>query len=260
MRLVWRWPTRALLDGRIRRLDRRHVRAAQQVLTNSEYTRERIRAWYGRAAAVCYLGVDTRRFQPGPLKPSSREVISVGALEAHKGFDFVIRALGKLPAGRRPTLTIVGSTGHPRMRSYLAALADDAGVRLIVRRSLSDDELIAAYQSQALFVFGARHEPFGLVLLEAMASGLPVVAVDEGGVAEIVRDGVTGYLVRRDEAAFAWRVDELLSNDRRRQAMGHAARDLAQENWTWDAAAARIESYLIQVARPGVTAPSLERR
>jgi D-inositol-3-phosphate glycosyltransferase len=86
-----------------------------------------------------------------------------------------------------------------------------------------------------------------MVLLEAMACGLPVVAVDEGGVRESVVEGVSGLVVRRDEDAFAAAVDSLIGDPDRRLAMGNAARRLAEPR-SWETAAVCLERNLDQVA------------
>src|SRR6185437_13188857 len=94
----------------------RHARAATMLVANSRFTARWIRAVYGRQAEVCYLGVDADQFALAQRPRCG--VISVGALEAHKGFDFVIRALGRIEQGRRPPLTIVGSPGNRHMPDY----------------------------------------------------------------------------------------------------------------------------------------------
>ena len=243
-RQAWRWPTQTLLDNLVRRRDREHVRRASLVLANSHYTTRRVRRVYRRDASVCYLGVDTDQFRPAETPAPPTGVISVGTLEPHKGFDFVVRALGQVPYQRRPRLTIVGSGGHPRMASYLQRLADQEQVILDIRRGVSDAELVSLYQSNALFVFGARYEPFGLVVLEALSCGLPVVGVAEGGVPEIVSDGATGRLVPRDEATFGAEVDNLLSDDTGRLRLGVAARECVAACWNWSDAARRLEGHL----------------
>jgi glycosyltransferase involved in cell wall biosynthesis len=262
-------PAQALLDRLVQRRDWSNTRAANAIVTNSDYTRSRIAMVYGREATVCYPGVDAAFFRPprsrgvpdlmspqsmGSSPPASHDgnvrrssVISVGALEAHKGFDFVVRALARVPRDRRPRLVIIGGGGHPRMAGSLRSLAAELGVDLEVAIGVSDDELLARYQSSQLFVFGAHCEPFGMVLLEAMACGLPVVAVDEGGVRESVVEGISGLLVRRDEDAFAAAVDGLMSDQDRRLAMGDAARRLAEPR-SWETATACLERHLEQVA------------
>jgi glycosyltransferase involved in cell wall biosynthesis len=252
LRQAWQQPARALLDEAVRRSDARNVRAVAAVLTNSCYTARRVRAVYHREAAVSYLGVDPETFHPDPGASPGGRVISVGSLEAHKGFDFVIRSLGRIPYQRRPLLTIVGATGHPRMPAYLSQLAAGLEVRLELCRGCTDAELAARYRASALFLFGARYEPFGLVALEAQASGLPVVAVAEGGVPEAIQDGHSGVLVPRDEAKFADAVDALMQDGARRRRWGQAARAAVLGRWSWDQAADRMEAHLARLGgQPG---------
>ncbi|HEX2035736.1 MAG TPA: glycosyltransferase family 4 protein [Chloroflexota bacterium] len=257
-RRLWRRPAHALLDAIIKRRDLSHVRRAHLVLTNSEYTRGRIRSVYGRDAKVCHLGVDATLWRPAGAGDGSSPsgVISVGTLEAHKGFDFLVRALGRIPPAHRPALTIVGGGGHPAMPAHLRDLARQHGVTLHLRSGLSDEELASLYRSHALFCFGARFEPFGLVILEAMACGLPVVAVAEGGVPESVRHGETGYLVPRDEAEFAQAVARLLVDPALRRTMASAAREVAVSRWTWEAATRRVEAHLTSLSGAGAPAPA----
>lgn len=243
-RLRWRWPSRFLLDTYIRKQDARRVRAANLVLTNSRYSVERIEQVYDRPAKISYLGVDTDFFHPAPSQTRSNSVVSVGAFEAHKGFDFVIRAIGRMPVEHRPELNIVGMGGYHRMPDFLRALAQQEGVKLKLRSEVSDHELLGMYQSASLFVFAAHHEPFGLVVLEAMACGIPVVAVAEGGVPEMVQDGQTGHLTERDRQAFARSIEGLMRSEDRRVRMGEAARLQAVERWSWEKAAQRLESHL----------------
>jgi glycosyltransferase involved in cell wall biosynthesis len=243
-RRVWRWPTYALLDASVRRRDLEHVGHASAVFANSAYTRSRIKAVYGRDAEVCRLGVDAEWFRPADDPAGATAVLSVGALEAHKGFDFVIRALGRIPENRRPALTIAGVAGHPRMERQLLELASGLSVRATIETAVSDDRLRALYQTHGVFAFGAHQEPFGLVVLEAMAAGLPVVAVREGGVPEIVVDGVTGLLAPREEGAFAEALDSLLVDPKRRLAMGSAGRAEVLLTWTWEASARELASRL----------------
>lgn len=248
LRIVVHWPARTLLDGYLRREDIRRVRAAGQVLTNSRYSRSQIQAIYRRPAEVSYLGVDTGHFRPGANRRDRELVLSVGRLEAHKGFEFLLRSLSTIPDAQRPRLALVGSGGHPRMQDHLRELAGALRVRVEFHRNLTDEQLISLYRTAALFVFAARNEPFGLVVLEAMSCGTPVVAVDEGGVSESVRQGETGYLTARHPGTFAEAVVKLLGSPRRRAQMGAAARSSVLEGWTWDHAAARLEAHLIRAA------------
>jgi glycosyltransferase involved in cell wall biosynthesis len=90
-------------------------------------------------------------------------------------------------------------------------------------------------------------EPFGLVTLEALACGTPVVAVCEGGPREILVEGVTGRLVPRDEANFADALDALLADPKSAAQMGAHGRDDVRSNWTWEASGMIAAQHLEQI-------------
>jgi glycosyltransferase involved in cell wall biosynthesis len=252
LRSLWHRPAQAALEGVLGRRDRRNVRAADAVLTNSAYTARTIESYYGRAADVCYLGVDAERFHPG--SDDAGYMLSVGAIEYHKGFDFIIRALGMLPPSERPRLVIAGNGSNPGVARYLETLAGNRGVNLTLRAGdpPNSPALLRLYQEATAFVYASHSEPFGLVVLEAMACGRPVVAVGEGGVVESVVDGVTGVLTPRDEEQFAGALAQVLSGHAQRDAMGRAGREAVTEHWTWREAGLRLEATLAQGAPAGV--------
>jgi glycosyltransferase involved in cell wall biosynthesis len=237
-----------LLDSIIKRRDRRNFAAAGVVLTNSRFTADLIGRYYGREATVCQLGVDAERFHPADASRGDY-VLSVGALEPHKGFDFLIRSVGLLPRESRPELRIVANYVNPGVATDLRRLAEAHGVSLSVMEAVAEDELVAQYQQARVFAYAPHEEPFGLAVLEAMACGVPVVAVAEGGVMESVRSGESGIVTSRDEQAFADALSRVIADRELAQSFGAAGRRLAVTDWTWDAAGRRLESHLADVAR-----------
>jgi glycosyltransferase involved in cell wall biosynthesis len=197
---------------------------------------------------VIHGGADPVRFRPGA--DSRAGVVYLGRITPHKGLDRLVRAL---PPGAE--LTVAGSTGHdprPPERDYpqlLRALADGAAVRFT--GPVGEDELPVLYRRAAVFVlptvertcYGrpvAVTELLGLSVLEAMASGTPVVASRTGGVPEVVRDGETGFLVTPGEIGeLRDRIDQLLRDPALARRMGRAARDLVLEQFTWERTAER---------------------
>jgi glycosyltransferase involved in cell wall biosynthesis len=247
LRAAWHVPAQRFVESALQRYDHQNFMAADSVITNSEFTASLILSYYGRPATVSYLGVDTNYFQPGDRSEPSY-VLSVGALEHHKGFDFIVRALARLEQPVRPPLVIVANTVNPGVLSHIMQTANDLDVNVDVRSGISDSQLLEAYQGAALFAYAPFAEPFGLAVIESMASGLPVVAVAEGGVLESVEAGVTGRTTIRDEAAFAEAMGGLLANPRTANAMGIAGRTAACERWTWRAATDRLEASLMRSA------------
>lgn len=238
-------PAHHFVEKAWQRTDRQAVLRATAVLANSRFSQGRIRSYYGVNATVAYLGVDVARFSEAT--GDGDYVLSVGAVENHKDYGFLIRALSRLPKNRRPPLVIVGGSANGSVLTSLNKLASACGVDLTVRLRLSDLELAEAYRQARAFVYSPRLEPFGLVVLEAMASALPVVAVAEGGIPESIEDGETGILVKRDEDAFADALDRVLTDTSEARRLGTAAKQCAHEAWTWEAAAERIEGEMDKV-------------
>jgi glycosyltransferase involved in cell wall biosynthesis len=198
---------------------------------------------------VIYGGADTRRFAPAP--GADRDgVLFVGRLTPHKGVDRLLRAL---PAGT--ALQVAGGAGHdprPPERDYPALLRRLAqGQDVTFLGPVPDAALPGLYRRAAVLVLPSvdrtcygREVPvselLGLVALEAMASGTPVVASRIGGLAEVVVDGETGFLVPPgDTEALRDRLDRLVSDRRLAAQLGANARDLVAERFTWRACAER---------------------
>ena len=198
---------------------------------------------------VIYGGADTRRFAPQPAVDRDG-VLFVGRLTPHKGIDRLIRAL---PADA--SLRIAGSIGHdprPPEQDYPALLRQLAeGRDVTFLGPVPDPALPDLYRRATVLALPSvdrtcygRNVPvselLGLVALEAMASGTPVVASRIGGLAEVVVDRETGFLVEPgDTAALGDRLARLLSDHHLAARLGANARDLVVERFTWRACAER---------------------
>lgn len=157
-----------------------------------------------------------------------------------KGVDVLLKSLSLILGHHEVVLKVIG-TG-PRLRQY-RALAERLGVSEKVRflGFVEHEEMPRHYQDADLFVLPSRRESFGLVLAEAMACGLPVVATTAGAIPQIVEDGVAGVLVPPDDPeALASAINSLLSDRPRMQAMGTAGAQRVRECFTWDKVAERV--------------------
>lgn len=242
-------PLIRLYYGTVRRVDHRNARGAGRVLVNSEFIQSAASRIYELDAHVSYLGVDSEMFRPLSL-PRKGFILSVGSLTPLKGFDFLIGAVARVPQAQRPPLVIASNFENPPERDYLQRLASEGGVELRLLSRVSDDELVRLYNEAAAVAYAAVREPFGLVPLEAMACGTPVVAVREGGVRETVVDEETGLLVERETKPFATALSRLLAGPQLAADYGRQGRELVLRRWTWDEAAARVEEHLQAVQPP----------
>jgi glycosyltransferase involved in cell wall biosynthesis len=229
-----------------KRIDRDDLRAARHVVTHSQFTAGELARIYGVRAEVVPLGVDAEALAPPAGADRTRSVLSVGALHRLKGHDFVIEALAKIPAPQRPPLTVVGDRGE--QAGTLRELAARHGVELELLQAIPFSELKARYHAAGVMACGQRREPFGLITLEAMAAGVPVVAVAEGGFLETVRDGETGVLVPRDAAAFGAAIAGVIDDPGAAAAMARRGREDVTTNWTWERTARGYDALLERIA------------
>lgn len=231
----------------LKAIDKRNARHASRILTNSKYSKERIDEIYGVCSFVNYLGIDVEVFKPKKTKGEGRAqndsvVLSVGELSLHKGHDFIIRSLAKIKNDIRPELMIIGHEGVEK--NYLEKLAGSLGVNMKVLENISDKKLTNLYNKARVFLFASLQEPFGMVLLEAASCGLPIVAVNEGGVSEIITDELIGELVERDEDKFSSVIEKYLKKtDFKNIKKRH---EFVREKWSWEDSVGELEGHLYE--------------
>jgi len=183
-----------------------------------------------------------------PLGLPRDGVLSVGALTPNKGFDFVIEALGCIPAGQQPRLTIISNYTEPYEQAYLERVAAEKKVTIQFQTNVSNGALVEAYNRATLVAYAPIREPLGLVPLEAMSCGTPVVGVREGGVVETVVHNEGGLLTDREPNAFAYAIQTLLNDPSRASQQGQRGRQYILTHWTWDKAMRELEDHLAATA------------
>jgi glycosyltransferase involved in cell wall biosynthesis len=136
----------------------------------------------------------------------------------------------------------------PEERQYLDSVAVHHNVELDILHNLDTRQLALEYNKAQICVYAPVMEPFGLVPLESMACGTPVVGVAEGGVRETVRHGETGLLTDRDPQQFADAISKLLTNPSLADRLGKQGPGYVRDHWSWDSAVVRLEVHLRDVA------------
>ena len=210
-------------------------------------------------------GVDVDRFRPVAdererarirasfgLPAEGRLVVSVSRLVPRKGMDTLIEAAARLAPTRPDLVVAVAGSGRDRRRLDRLVTRSGAPVRLLGR--VDDERLPSLYACADVFAMlcrnrwrGLEQEGFGIVFLEAAASGVPQVAGDSGGASEAVIDGRTGFVVRRphDAGSAADALARLLDDPDLRRAQGRAARERAEREYAYDVLAARLDAALL---------------
>jgi D-inositol-3-phosphate glycosyltransferase len=228
-------------------VEQRMMDKASAVVVSTEHEGDAIRSLYGRShrnVKTIPAGVDLDLFRPMPKQAAraalglngDKVVLYVGRLEPLKGVDILIEALSRLDDQTGIRLMVVGGSLEggelPRLKSWAEQLG--LGASVTFTGSVDQSELPLYYNAADVFALPSYYESFGLVALEAMACGTPVVASRVGGLGAFVKDGLSGYLIpRRCPDPFAHRLDMLLATPALREKMGMAGRATALGmNWS----------------------------
>lgn len=192
-----------------------------------------------------------REVEPRHECGSGDYLLFAGRLQPLKGPQLALAALAAVPCEIRPYLVITGdvSKDFAHYLDELKQLASDLGISDRVRwcGSQSRDNLATLMRDSKIMLVPSYSETFGLVALEANASGVPVIAAAAGGLQEAIADGETGIIMAdRDPANWAQAITALLTDDARRAALGAAGRERAA-HYTWQHAAAGLDRHYREI-------------
>lgn len=211
-------------------LERRHVRQVDRILTSSAYSAARIAEEYGVPAhriTVVPEPIDLvrwrRAFESAPELPRrGNSILCVAHLYPRKNVATLLAAMTRL--SNQAVLRVVG-TGPDLARLERRARELGLGRRVEFLGHVAFDRLAGEYRRADIFCLPSRQEGFGIVFLEAMAAGLPIVAARAAAVPELVSDGESGILVAPDSPGdLAAALDRLLSDPEERRRMGETGR------------------------------------
>jgi starch synthase len=248
-----------------RAIEETAFRSADAIIAVSEgMRRDILRCYPGLDEArvsVVHNGIDLERWRPTPddelarslgIDPERRAVVFVGRITRQKGLPYLLQAAKELPSDVQLVLC-AGAPDTPEIlaevQGLVAALQEERSGVVWLDRLLSHEELVTALSAATVFVCPSIYEPLGIVNLEAMACGVPVVGTATGGIPEVVDDGITGRLVPiaqtedgtgtpRKPKAFvaelAAAMNDVLHDPVRARMMGQAGRARAERDFGWD--------------------------
>ncbi|MDP3899574.1 MAG: glycosyltransferase family 4 protein [bacterium] len=244
-------------------------RADEVICTTFDYVRyssiaSYLRAWPDKFHEIPY-GIDLNKFNVFPydvprlkelreryeITPETRVVLLVGGLDsAHyfKGVDVLLRAAAKLK--NKNYKFIIFGDGDLRPGFEAQAHSLGIGEQVIFTGRMDSDLLPFYYNIADVFVLPSidSSEAFGIVFIEAMACGTPVIASNLPGVRSVFEKDKQGLLVQpRDEDDLAAKINEVLTNDLKRQAMGNAARELVEKKYDWRRVAEQLEKVILSL-------------
>jgi glycosyltransferase involved in cell wall biosynthesis len=250
-------------------VEKRCLETVDCVVATSPQEKEHMRSLVSTQGNIDIIpcGTDTKAFgkvdrptarQQLGITPEEKVVLYVGRFDPRKGIETLVRAMGQPDLRNLPSVKLMiagGSTPGEKdglERDRIESIVAELGLsgNTVFPGRLDHTQLPFYYAAADVCIVPSHYEPFGLVAIEAMASGTPVVASDVGGLQFTVVPEETGLLApAQNEAAFAAAIHRILVNPAWREQLGRAARQRVQSHFSWDGVAAQLsELYASQIA------------
>lgn len=256
-------------------VERQLLETAERVVATSPQEKAHMRQLVSTKGYIDIIpcGTDIRRFGSVNreearaalgIDSDAKLVLYVGRFDPRKGIETLVRALRESQFyGNEKLQLIIGGGSVPGQsdgieRDRIEGIVDELGLRSCTTFAgrLSQEVLPTYYAAADVCVVPSHYEPFGLVAIEAMASGTPVVASDVGGLQFTVVNGQTGLLApAQDVPAFALSIDRILENAEWRAKLGEAAKIRVQKKFSWDGVAEQLSELYIELTKVPVAVP-----
>ena len=229
------------------------LKRSHSLIVNSETTANHLQKFGLTATDVIHPGTDPDRFKPtvSTKKDKSFTLLTIGRLVPRKGIDTIINALPNITSEFPHVIYMIGGNGPEK--NNLVQLAKTLKVNQHVQflGFVPDEDLPRVYQDADIFIMLSHEENkesiegFGIVYLEASASGLPIIASRSGGIVEAVIDGETGILIPpKDTEACHQALLSLLRAPDKRKVLGQNGRKWVEEEMNWDKSAQKLATIL----------------
>ncbi|NQE34693.1 glycosyltransferase family 4 protein [Microcoleus asticus] len=247
------------------------LETADRVVATSPQEKEHMRSLVSSKGNIDIIpcGTDLERFgsiarstarRELGIPPETKVVLYVGRFDPRKGIETLVRAVSLSAVPKADLKLIIGGGWRPgesdgKERDRIGSIIEELGLSdiTIFPGGLSRDILPAYYAAADACVIPSHYEPFGLVAIEAMACGTPVIASDVGGLKYTVVPQETGLLAPpKNEAAFADAIDRLLVDSVWRQQLGHRGRQRVETYFSWDGIASQLSQLYTQLLEQSV--------
>ena len=248
------------------------LETADRVVATSPQEKEHMRSLVSSKGNIDIIscGTDIERFgsiarsrarRELGIAPETKVVLYAGSFDPRSGIETLVRAVSLSAVPKADLKLIIGGgwcagESDGKERDRIGSIVEELGLSDITSfpGALSRDILPAYYAAADLCVVPSHYEPLGLVALEAMACGTPVIASDVGGLKYTVVQQETGLLAPpKNEAVFADAIDRLLGDSLWRQQLGHIARQRVETYFSWDRIASQLSQLYTQLLQQSAT-------
>ncbi len=197
-----------------KKIDRENARAADFIIAISHFGRELVIQAFDLYPKISYLGVDTNKFKNLNINKKN-QVLFIGQKLKMNGYDYAQEAIRLVPKNIRPKLKILSISENKSER-------------------LSDKEVVKLYNESLITLSLSNFDTFGLVPLESIACGVPVIALNVAGYRETVKNKESGFLVDFSSKEIAEKIIYFLNNPDKAKEFGANGRRWIEKNWTWE--------------------------
>jgi glycosyltransferase involved in cell wall biosynthesis len=232
------------LNPILKLIDQNIVNKIDFIFVNSKYDGNLVKRVYRRKFdMIVYPGVDSKVFKPSLSKENF--LFTVSRFDRQKNIDILIKAFGLLPDNIKNDYRFeIAGEGVERKNLINLVHKLRQTNKIIFLGKISDKELRTKFAKAKIFLFAAAEEPFGIVPVEAMASGTPVIALASGGVKETIINGTTGILVAKDDRRmFANQITRFLENSNLQKQFSVAGRKWTMDIFNWDKTARKFDQF-----------------
>ncbi|MBE9115516.1 glycosyltransferase family 1 protein [Lusitaniella coriacea LEGE 07157] len=251
------------------KIEKNCLETVDRVVATSPQEQDHMRSFVSQKGNIDVIpcGTDIERFgnidraiarETLNLQPNAKIVLYAGRFDPRKGIETLVRAVGRSEVRTHENIQLIiagGSRpGQPdgEERARIESIVEELELTdcTTFTGRLDHDQLAQYYAAADVCVVPSHYEPFGLVAIEAMASGTPVVASEVGGLKYTVVPEETGLLAPpKDEVAFAASINRIISNPTRRDRLGHGARDRVESHFSWDGVAMQLDELYLSLLK-----------
>lgn len=209
-----------------KKIDIKNARSANYYLSISFLGKFYAAQIYDIYSKVSYLGVDKDIFKPLNIKKKN-QILFVAPKDYIFGYDLILEAQKLIHKNIRPQLRIIFGSDK--------------------KRRISDKDLVREYNQSIVTISLSRLDTFGLVPLESMACGTPVIATNMPSYKEIIDDGLTGYFTEFDPVELSEKIMYIIKNPKLARKLGNNGREIIEEKWSWEKRSRELEQNLIKL-------------
>ena len=219
------------LGSLLKKIDLNIAKFSEKTLVNSDYTAKEVLKVYKQKSIVINPGIDTNKYKRRESNHKINQILAVGRLTKFKNFDLLIRSFKDTKLKNYKLLIIGNGEENNNLQQLIKNLKLSKTVE--IKNNVSDTELIKNYQKSRMFVLCSFEEPFGMVSVESMACGTPVIVSNRGGIKETVINNKTGLVINMNQKNLTKSIRKLANNPSFTSVLSKNASVCASKPYSW---------------------------